>query len=145
MFLCIDYFQIYFFSLKIDSQYLNKVLSKCSNIFGFFRIYEQIFEYIRSSKNLQMNIQICSYWGNSTNTSTNNIRGPFYSNSQILEYLCSSLLCKYCLTQTVWQCIFQTVVHVRCNQFVGSTHSFAKLCLNITQLMKMKITALVTT
>ena len=30
-----------------------------------------------------MNIQIYLYWVNSTNTNTNNIQGPFYSNIQI--------------------------------------------------------------
>ena len=30
-----------------------------------------------------MNIRIYSYWGNGTNTNTNNIRGPFYLNIQI--------------------------------------------------------------
>ena len=62
------------FSLKIDSSiFKKKVLSKYSNILGFLRIYRQIFEYIRLSKNLRMNIQIYSYWGNGTNTNTNKI------------------------------------------------------------------------
>ena len=39
-----------------------------------------------------MNIWIYSYWGNGTNTNTNNIRGLFYSNIRILEYSCSSLM-----------------------------------------------------
>ena len=30
-----------------------------------------------------MNIRIYSYWGNGTNTNTNNILGPFYSNIRI--------------------------------------------------------------
>ena len=68
------------FSLKKIVEYKNKVLSKYSNIFRFLRIYKQIFEYIRLSKNLQMNIRIYSYWGDGTNTNTNNIRGPFHSN-----------------------------------------------------------------
>ena len=38
-----------------------------------------------------MNNRIYSYWGNGTNTNTNNIRGPFYSNIQIFKYSCSSL------------------------------------------------------
>ena len=90
------------FSLKIDSQILNKVLSKYSNIFGFLRIYKLIYEYIRLSKNLRMNIRIYSYWGNGTNTNRNNIRGPFYSNFWIFEYSCSSLSSaepvKFCLS-----------------------------------------------
>ena len=79
------------FAIQIDRQILNKVLSKYSYIFGFSRIYEQIYEYIRLSKNLRMNIRIYLYWGNVTNTNTNNILGPFFlSNIWIFEYLCSS-------------------------------------------------------
>ena len=59
------------FSLKIE--YENKILSKYSKIFGFLRIYKQIFEYIRFSKNLRMNIQNYLHWGNGTNMITNNI------------------------------------------------------------------------
>ena len=45
-----------------------------------------IFEYIRLSKNLQMNIPIYLYWGNGTNMNMNNISGPFYSNIQLFKY-----------------------------------------------------------
>ena len=61
-------------------------MRKYSNVFQFLRIYKRIFEYIWLSKNLRMNIQIYSYWGIGTNTNTNNIWGPFYSNIQIFEY-----------------------------------------------------------
>ena len=57
------------------------------------RIFEQIFKYIRLSKNLRMNIRIYSYWGNGTNTNTNNIQGPFYLNIRIFKYSWSSLNC----------------------------------------------------
>ena len=40
-----------------------------------------------------MNIQIYLYWGNGTNTNTNNIQGPFHLNIPIFQYLCSSLGC----------------------------------------------------
>ena len=66
-------------------------MGNCSNIFGFSRIYEPIFEYIWLSKNLRMNIQIYLYWRNGTNTNMNNIQGPFYLNISIFENLCSSL------------------------------------------------------
>ena len=80
--LCLDLF----FSLKIIGKYLNKVLSKNSHVLEFLIIYKLIFEYIRLSKNLQMNNQIYLYWGNGTNTNTNNIQGPFYSNIQIFAH-----------------------------------------------------------
>ena len=67
-------------------------MRKYSNIFKFFRIYEQIFEYIRWSKNLRMNFRIYSYWGNCTNTNTADIQGPFYLNIRIFQYPCSSLV-----------------------------------------------------
>ena len=48
-------------------------MRKYFNIFGCSRIYEQIFDYIWWSKNLQMNILIYSYMGNGTNTNADTI------------------------------------------------------------------------
>ena len=66
------------------------------------RIYERIFEYIRLSKNLRMNIRIYSYWGNGTNTNTNNIWGPFYSNIWIFEYSCYHWFLVCSVQCTIW-------------------------------------------
>ena len=60
----------------------------------YLKIYEQILEYIRLSKTLQMNIWIYLYWGHGTNTNMNNIRGPSYSNIQIYLNICAHH-CKY--------------------------------------------------
>ena len=84
------------FSLKKDRQILKyNVLSKYSDIFKFYRIYEWIFEYILLSKNLQMNIRIYSYWRSGTNMNTNNIWGPFYSNILIFKY--SNIHAHHCI------------------------------------------------
>ena len=71
-----------------------------------------------------MNIRIYSYWGNGTNTNTNNIQGPFYSNIRIFEYSCSSLMykivnvCKLKDINPIKHCL-QYKVNLSINTFYG--------------------------
>ena len=78
-------------SVNIDKGILEKGSEQIFEYIQIVKNLQEISEHNRSSKNPRTNIRIFLYWGNCTNTNTNNILGPFYSNIRILEYLRSSL------------------------------------------------------